>query len=202
MTRITPEQIEEAAEVLERLRRDLKAVYELDKRVASGEQPDGYRTSVRPMEGSPSATDDEGEPLPPHSDSTGQTVVRLIDGGGHTDRVRTEVRTMNDAFATLLKEAHRADGARDRALAPDKKASTAPPGCRVHEGYDLGWEPVHASERCRWCYDFQRVQGLDPPMQLLEARSKGRRISEAMVAAALAQHRHSARARKRRRKAS
>jgi hypothetical protein len=35
--------------------------------------------------------------------------------------------------------------------------------------------------RCRWCWDFLRANGEEAPRSLLDARSRGQRITEAMV---------------------
>lgn len=196
--KITTEQCDEIIEVLGRVRRDLYDVYAVDRQLAAVERPDGYRTSVRPMEGSRPSTDAEGEPLPPHSDSTGSTVVALIEG--RVSGVRREINVMTGAVNEMLDLARQADGARVRALEPGKQ-HVAPDGCRNHAERGMGWESVHANGRCRWCYDFWSVEGVDAPKALLEKRATGRRISESDVDAALA-HRRSKRARKRRRKAS
>jgi hypothetical protein len=52
-------------------------------------------------------------------------------------------------------------------------------GCRV-----CGAEAVYALERCRWCYDWQRAQGVDPPPLVVQARREGRRITTKLVAEA------------------
>lgn len=195
--KVTAEQCDEVIATVERIRDDLRAVYDLDRQLRHLERPDGYRSSVRPMEGSRTSTDDEGEPLPGHSDPTGSAVVTLIEG--RASGVRREINVMNGAMLEMLNLARQADGARVRALDPGKE-HPAPDGCRNHAEHDLGWEPVHSSGRCRWCYDFWSVEGVDAPKALLEKRARGRRINESDVDAALA-HRRSKRARKRRRKA-
>ncbi len=50
------------------------------------------------------------------------------------------------------------------------------------------FSPVHrdGSQWCRWCYDFQLEYKCDPPVVLLEARSRGQRISDRMTREALA----------------
>lgn len=108
---------------------------------------------------------------------------------------------MTEAVAEIVKQARVADGARARALEPGKDHKP-PPGCRNHAAHGLEWEPVQALERCRWCREFWLAEGQDAPKELLEQRARGQRISEADVARALALvHRHSKRARARRRKA-
>lgn len=194
--RITTEQCDEAIDALRRVRDDLAAVLAMDRQLRTLERPDGYRTSVRP-EGSPSSTDDEGETLPPHSDPTGSAVVLRV--YGRSSPTRKEITTMTEAIAEIVKQARVADGARARALEPGVQHK-APDGCRNHLAHGLGWHPVTAKERCRWCYDFWSAEGVDAPKELLEKRDQGRRVNEADVDRALA-HNRSKRARARRRKA-
>lgn len=195
--RITTEQCDEILAALGRVRADLQAVYDMDRQLRMLERPDGYRTSVRP-EGSPSSTDDEGEVLPPHSDPTGSAVVLRV--YGRSSPTRKEIETMNGAVTEMLTLARQADGARARALEPGKE-HTPPDGCRNHLEHGMGWEPVTAKERCRWCYEFWSAEGVDAPKPLLEKRARGQRISELDVESAIP-HRQSKRARKRARKAS
>jgi len=195
--RITTTQVADTIATLESIAGDLGAVYDLDAKLRSAERPDGYRRSVRPMEGSRASTDDDGETLPGHSDPTGSTVVALVDG--RSSGVRGEVAVLTTALAEVIALVRQADGARARALEPDR-AHVVPEGCRNHAAHDLGWEPVQALGRCRWCREFFLSEGSDAPRSLLEARARGQRISERDVDQALA-HRRSKRARARRRKA-
>lgn len=195
--RITTEQCDEIIAAVERVRENLYDVYAMDRQLRLLERPDGYRTSVRP-EGSPSSSDDEGEVLPPHSDPTGSAVVLRV--YGRSSPTRKEIETMTGAIKEILTLARQADGARARALEPAKE-HIAPAGCRNHAAYGMGWEPVTAKERCRWCYEFWSAEGADAPKALLEKRARGQRISEADVEAAIP-HRQSKRARKRARRAS
>lgn len=196
--RITTEQCDEIIAAMRRIRTDLYDVAALDRQLSLLERPDGYRTSVRPMEGSRPASDAEGEPLPPHSDSTAAAVVTLIDG--RASGVRREIDIMAGAVGEMLSLARQADGARGRALEPAKEPLT-PDGCRNHGEQGMGWEPVHCQRLCRWCYDFRANEGFDAPRALLEQRARGQRISESDVERA-APHRRSKRARRRQRKAS
>lgn len=195
--RITPDQCDEIIDAVERIRDDLAEVHALDENLRRAARPDGYRSSVRPMEGTRPATDDRGNTLPNYSDPTGSTVLALMED--RTESTRGEVAVMTQALREMLKLARQADGARARVLEPVKEHAP-PEGCKTHAGSGMGWEPIHAVGRCRWCYDFWAAEGVDPPASLLRARHEGRRISQAMVAAALS-HPQSKRARKRRRKA-
>lgn len=48
-------------------------------------------------------------------------------------------------------------------------------------------EHVHRGDLCRWCYDFKAAEGTLPPVDLLDARQRGQRITAAMVREALRQ---------------
>jgi len=194
--KITAEQITEAIEALERLRADLPAAYDLDHRLGCVERPDGFRTSVRPMDGSRSSTDDAGEALPPHSDPTGSTVVTLIDGTGRRSSVRDEVEMMTGCLLEIRGLARQADGARARVMLPDGTALD-PEQCEVHKRHGFAFEPPFCRSRCRWCYDFWLAEGVDAPADLLQAKAEGRRISRKMVADAV---RHQPKAKSRRRR--
>jgi len=195
--KVTTAQVADAIRTLESISADLAAVYALDAKLRSAARPDGYRRSVRPMEGSRPATDDDGETLPGHSDPTGATVVAIMDGRSST--VSREVDVLTGALSEVFALVAQADGARARALEPGRE-HTAPDGCRNHATHGLGWEPVLVKERCRWCYEFWTVQGVDAPAVLLAKRARGGRIYDADIDRALA-HRRSKRARARRRRA-
>jgi hypothetical protein len=196
--RLTHDQCDEIIDVVRQVRDDLAAIGALERQLAHLERPDGWRRSVRPAESSRPATDADGEPLPSHVDTTGSTVVARIEG--RTTGVRREIDVLAGAVAEMLALARQADGARARALEPGKEHS-APDGCRNHEQHQMGWEPVQALGRCRWCREFFLAEGHDAPKVLLEKRARGLRVSVADVERALA-HRRSKRARARRRRAS
>lgn len=49
-------------------------------------------------------------------------------------------------------------------------------------------EPViYRSERCRWCWEFWRLWGVDAPEPILKLRREGRRITENIIRAELAE---------------
>lgn len=59
------------------------------------------------------------------------------------------------------------------------------PGCKVHATLNH-YEPADKAGRCRWCYDFYNLEGIDPPADILQARIDGKRITMRMVQASLA----------------
>lgn len=46
-------------------------------------------------------------------------------------------------------------------------------------------EHVHRGDLCRWCYDFKAAESALPPVDLLDARQRGQRITATMVREAL-----------------
>lgn len=197
--RITAEQCDEIIEAVQRIRGDLGTLYELDNRLASVEVFDGFRTSVRPMEGSAGTVlDEDGFPVPPLSDPTGDGVVASLDGTRRHSSVREDVKLLNACMAEIRGIVRQADGARARAMVPDDagRARLDPDACQNHERHGQGFMPVHRSERCRRCYDFWLAEGVDMPLPLLVAYGKGQRFTERMVADAL---RHQPKAKRKRR---
>lgn len=204
--RITTEQCDEVIAVMESIKADLATIYELDSRLGAVEAYDGFRASVRPMEGSASTVlDEDGFPVPPLSDPTGDGVVSMLDGTRRRSSVREEVRLMNSCMAEIRGLARQADGARARARGPEaddegRAVKLDPDACENHERHAQGFMPVHRTGRCRRCYDFWLAEGVDMPLELLIAYGKGQRFTERMVADAL-RHQPRAKSRRKRRKA-
>lgn len=196
--KVTDQQIDEVIAILERVRRDKGAIYELDNRLGAVEEFDGFRSSVRPAGGSrASVLDADGMPMPPLSDPTGDGVVATLDGTRRRSSVRDEVLVLNGCLAEIRGIARQADGARGRAMVPDGELLN-PDSCIVHLRHGFGFEPVFRAKCCRWCYDFSAAEGVDPPYDLLDARSRGVRITERMVRDALAHQPKAKRNRRRR----
>lgn len=199
--KITTEQIDEVVAVLDRLRRDADDCLTLGRRLSVVEHVDGFRASVRPMDGDRDSHDEDGEPIT-LSDPVGEVVARILDGEGRRGSTTEDVRLLTSCWAELRGIARQMDGARARILAPtDEGAKVDPDCCAVHERHEMGFEPLHRSGRCRWCYDFWQAEGVDPPKPLLEARARGQRITAAMVTDAL-RHQPKAKSSKKRRRAS
>lgn len=202
--RVTTEQCDEIIDVVKRIRGDLATLYELDRRLAGVEVFDGFRSSVRPMEGSAGTVlDDDGFPMPPLSDPTGDGVVTVLDGTRRRSSVREDVALLSACMAEVRGIVRQADGARGRAMAPDDggdRRKLDPDACENHERHEQGFMPVHRSSRCRRCYDFWLAEGVDMPLPLLVAYGKGQRFTERMVADAL-RHQPKAKSKRRKRKA-
>lgn len=196
--RITSEQCNEVIEIVERIREHIGTIYDLDRRLGDAERYDGFRSSLRPMEGSKATVvDEDGVPMPDLSDPVGEAVVSMLAGDRRPSTVREDVKLLNATFAEIRGLARMADGARDRAMLPDDK-TLDPECCEVHKRHEFGVEPLHRSGRCRWCYDFWLAEGVDPPLPLLKARAEGRRITQQMVMDSL---RHQPKAKRRKRRA-
>lgn len=165
---------------------------------------DGYpQRSLGQGGGSASVLDENGDPMPPVADPTGDLATALADGGGVTDSIRYH----RASFERGIRGA-----AGDLALAVDalgklvKLGETSPgePGCRVHAKYFPKSipAPIYRSRLCRFCYDFSLAEGADPPEAVLVARDRGQKLSQPMVAAALAEERKARRQSNKKRKAT
>jgi hypothetical protein len=142
---------------------------------------DGYRTSTRPVEGSPATVlDERGDPMPPRSDPVGELVVsesRVI------DPMRHNAASVWRGLSGALGDLRMARGAMMKAF---EGVDTDPgePGCTNHAHIGR-WEPVSRAGRCAWCYSFWTAQRIDAPEELLRARAAGKRITQSLVDEAL-----------------
>jgi hypothetical protein len=120
------------------------------------------------------------------------TVERRLEGGEEADPVKAFWALWNDLIL-----ARRAARSAVQRLADATPPAAAPgdPSCRC-----CGNLVVYALERCRWCWEWHRSQGVDPPPAILQARRDGRRITTKLVAEAEAEVALHARQRKKRRR--
>jgi hypothetical protein len=120
------------------------------------------------------------------------TVERRLDHGEAGDPVKAFWAMWND-----LIEMRKAGRSAVQKLADATPPVAAPgdPSCRC-----CGNLVVYALERCRWCYEWHRTEGSDPPASILQARQDGRRITTKLVAEAEAAVALQARQRKKRRR--
>lgn len=131
--------------------------------------------------GGPSSTlDDDGYPMPPVSDPTGDTVVdgtraraQLDDLDGH---IRAALDHLDQA-RTIQARALKAHQPRPTLPAQDSAPTGACRSCWRDQRY---WEPIAEGQyahACRWCGDFRGAEGIDPPLELVEKRHRGERIT-------------------------
>lgn len=175
----------------ERIHHRTPPLYEVFRLVAAS-RSDGFRRRSGVGEGGPSSVlDDEGFPMPPRSDPTGELAVADLRS---TDPIRKHaqaaLRALVDA-RSLLRVAKS-----ETILAfEETDAQVGEPGCRPHAQAGR-FELAEHGERCRWCYDFWRAEGVDPTKELIVARSMGKRITSKMVSDALAGRRPGRKARR------
>lgn len=168
------------------LRGDLTAV-ELLRRARRGTR-DGYPTRSIGSGGGPSSDvfDDEetGQRvvLPPRSDPVADLVIARNDPDrAKADPIRRRAADLKRLVRGAVGNLTVAVGTLSKAEPPK---AVAEPACRVHAALGL-WAAVHRGDRCRWCDDFFRAEGVDPPEDLLRARDEGKRITNRMVKEAL-----------------
>lgn len=180
---------DQLAELIEQARRFLDIIEE--GRTAQAEKPaiisgftllkrtkprrDGHRPNTLGGGTRASVLDDEGDPMPPVNDPVGELVVNTAT---HIDPARRRAKTM-------LNQLDRAVGNLSGAVSALGQASTpAPvednPGCRNHQRIGQ-WEPIDRSERCWWCYQWNLAHGEDAPIEILERRARGERITTKVV---------------------
>lgn len=119
-----------------------------------------------------------------YSDPTGEAAVA-------GELVRDPVKHAGRAAARLLEQAHELiRQAGQLAVSHDRQGLTVadPEGwCTHHQAVMNAQEPALYRGLCRWCGEFAKANnGRLPARQLLEARAQGRKITSAMVTAALA----------------
>lgn len=150
-------------------------------RTLGAARTDGYRTSTRPMAGTPSTVyDEEGHAMPPRSDPTGETA---ISESRVTDPMRVQLDSAWRGVTGALGDLRMSRNAIIRA-SEGVEEDAGEPGCECHAEIGVFME-VHVGTRCRWCWNFWRVEGTNPPPDLLRMKDRGVRITQRMVAEAL-----------------
>lgn len=88
-----------------------------------------------------------------------------------------QLKAAGDALARVL-DSWRPDRYGTTAADPDQ-------WCRHHLDTLAVCEPIYRAGLCRWCYDFNAEHRRVPTAEILAARHRGERITQAMVADAL-----------------
>lgn len=136
---------------------------------------DGFRKNTLGS-GTPSTvTDENGDPMPPVNDPTGELVANIE---LYTDPVRRQAAQMISYLNKAVGDLSGAVSSLGQASQPVPVEDN--PGCKNHQRFD-NWEPVYRSERCRFCYDWNLIHGEDAPGEILERRSRGERITSRVV---------------------
>lgn len=150
--------------------------------------------------GGPSSTlDDDGYPMPPVSDPTGDTVVNGTATRAQLDDLDRHIRAALDHLDHARAIQARALKAHQARPTPPAQDSAPPGACRSCWRDGRHFEPTaegRYTHACRWCGDFRANEGIDPPVALLEKRHRGERITTADVAKAKAERHRNTRPRK------
>lgn len=146
----------------------------------SAARRDGYRTNSMPSGGAGSVLDDQGMPMPPLSDPTGELATA-------DDRIIDPIRHNGDAvfrgLTGALGDLRMALGSLIK-IAQQTQTFPGEPGC-VNCAQIGRFEEVTRGVRCRWCHDFWLAQKVDAPLELLQARADGKKITQQMIDQAL-----------------
>lgn len=145
-------------------------------RRARGRTRDGYRGSNLEGGAPSSVLDDEGKPMPPVNDPTGE----LVAGERQEDPIRKLARQVARGLDAAVVDLLSVVSALVQAT-PGKVTENVEPGCRNHQIRIDSFEPVYRDGRCRWCYDWWLAHGDDAPTEILEARARGERITTKFV---------------------
>ena len=150
----------------------------------SAARRDGRRGNSLGGGGAPQTIRDElGDAMPPVADPVGEVAV----GTKVTDPAAEIVQSLVRDLGVCLGHARVARGRLiEHFTGPGAVPFEGDPGCRVHAAIGE-FVAVYRSERCSWCYKFELVEGVEPPVDLLRARAQGKKITPAMIKEALEQ---------------
>lgn len=147
----------------------------------SAARRDGFKSSSRPGGTPSSVLDDEGVPMPPLSDPTGELATENVKIHDPMRRHgQAAILAISDARELLLK----AKSEMIRAF-EESDVQAGEIGCRVHAEAGLFEEPSRG-DRCSWCYRFWLEHGdTDAPPELVRLKEKKGRVTERDVKEAL-----------------
>lgn len=148
---------------------------------------DGFRGNTRPGGQAGSVVDDEGVPMPPLSDPTGELAtanIKVIDPiRRHAQRA---LRSLVEAEGLLRRATF------EMVAAFEESDTTAPGGnpvCACHAAaghYQEAVRPKELPERCEWCYRFRLANNdTDPTPELIRLKERGVRLTERIVSEAM-----------------
>lgn len=148
---------------------------------------DGFKGSSFGGGAPASVKDDEGVPMPPLSDPTGELAssnVKVIDPIRR--HAIAALRAMVDADNHLRRASSEMVAAFEE---KDLNAGDGKPACVAHAAagfYEEAVRPEALPERCQWCYRFQLEQnGIDPTPELIKLKVRGIRLTERIVKEAM-----------------
>lgn len=185
------DQVEQGCKVMaedgERVDHRTPPLYEVFRLVAAS-RSDGFPRRSGVSEGGPaSVLDERGDPMPPRSDPTGELAVAEMRSNDPIRRhAQGALRALVDARNLLRKAKSETIQAFEETDASDE--GVGEPRCRPHALADSFVETFRG-DRCRWCYDFWRAEGVDPPVELIILRDQKGKVSTRDVQEALAAER-------------
>lgn len=145
------------------------------------ESYNGWPASTGYDRGSARVTDDQGDPLPLHSDPTGETAIREDRARDDRLSIDRDVNALERSVRHLLDTASR-HILRDANLI-ERQATTGKddPGCSSCARIPgprtkQWWNPRFRGDLCRWCLDYQRAMGRLPTTQELIDYRDGKRV--------------------------
>ena len=149
---------------------------------------DGYPTqSLGGGGGATNEVDDDGTPIPQHSDPVGRLVIARIDATDTTGAALAScVNHIRNAMREL--EAAISDAARVRPPAQLDANINDQVWCvsclRIKHCSPI-YEKSRARQLCRWCLEFEQAFGVRPPEELVDRHARGARITNRDVHNAL-----------------
>lgn len=179
---LNAEQTDDALDHIEQLTIQARAAHTLVRR-RHLEDRDGYPTAS--LGGSGSATnelDDDGTPLPQHSDPTARIVIGRDEASDTIGiALANLVQNISDARRSL--EAAISNAA--RAWPPVKIKSVDDTWCVSCLRINIHSPRKDDTRYCSWCGQWRAVHNKLPPLEIVQARADGRRITPKLIAESL-----------------
>lgn len=166
--RATPGQARDALNQIEEMVERLRLLEPVLRERASDSVLDGW-----PRQSGPGAGGQHG------GDPVGTTVALRLDQPNHD--------TLGHAHRQVLTRIHAARRLLEQAESTGRNALPPPTGQHFDDGCTScatirTWSPIWRTRRCRFCYDYLRAEGHDPPAALIRMHHEGRRITAGIVA--------------------
>jgi hypothetical protein len=143
------------------------------------EDRDGYPTQSMGGGGSPTnELDDDGTPIPQHSDPVGRLVVSRDDT---TDPIGNTLAIVVRKIAAARRQLESAVSDAARSRPPLKHPDPDQIWCTSCERADIREPRTEGRSVCWWCRDYRAAHGRLPYPEILKARSRGIRITEQLI---------------------
>ena len=137
---------------------------------------DGYPTSsLGGRAGTTNELDDDGTPIPQHTDPVGRLVVSRDEA---TDPIGNALASLVQHIHTAMRELEAAISDAARARPPLEHPDPDTIWCESHLRYGLHEARLEGNRLCRWCKREQAEQGKLPSRRLIDAHDRGVRITD------------------------